>query len=122
MTVAGSSPGPIAQVEVGMQVLDSDDEQLGNVSAMKMGDPEATTTQGQQQPRGLVGGVIDAFAGAEPDVPEQRAQQLLREGYIKIDAKGFFTSDLYAGGDEIDRVDGTTVRLSVPRRMLVPET
>lgn len=123
MAVPGtSSPGPIAQVEVGMPVLDSENERIGSVSAMKMGDPEAVTPQGQQGPHGLIEGIAASFTGTEPDVPVQRAAQLLRTGYIKIDAKGFFTRDLYAGADEIDRVDDSEVRLSVPRGTLDPES
>lgn len=96
-------------------------EPVGTVSAMKMGDPEAASAEGQQYRRGLVEEVVDAFAGAEPDVPTERAEQLLRKGYVKIDARGFLARNLYAGSDEIHRVD-ETVRLSVPRRRLVPES
>ncbi len=104
-----------------MSVIDADGEQVGTVSAMKMGDPDAATVAGQQHREGLVEGLIDTFLGAEPDVPRQRAEQLLREGYIKIDAKGFLADDLYAGAGEIQDV-GQTVRLSVPRSRLVPES
>ncbi|MFC4855789.1 hypothetical protein [Actinophytocola glycyrrhizae] len=104
-----------------MRVLDSDDQQVGTVAAMKMGDPGAVTSHGQRQTRGPVAGVVDAFLGAEPAVPEQRAEQLLRKGYIKIDAKGFLASDLYAEADELDRVDESGVRLRVPRARLVPK-
>jgi hypothetical protein len=121
MTIPAPDPGPIGRVAVGMRVIDSDGEQVGTVSAMKMGDPDAATVAGQQDRRGLVEGLIDTFVGAEPDVPRQRAEQLLRQGYIKIDAKGFLARDLYAGADEIHRVENT-VRLSVPRRRLVPES
>ncbi len=120
MTISAPEPGPISRVEVGMGVFDRDGEQVGTVSAMKMGDPDAATVAGQQHREGLVEGLINTFVGAEPDVPRQRAEQLLRSGYIKIDAKGFLARDLYAGADEIRYVD-QTVRLSVPRSRLVPE-
>lgn len=87
-----------------------------------MGDPGAVTAQGQRDRRGFVEGVVDTFAGAEPDVPPQRAEQLLRTGYVKIDAREFLARDLYAGADEIRHVDGNLVQLTVPRRRLVPET
>lgn len=126
-TVADPNPNPaheydpIAGVDVGMRVLDSDDEQVGTVSALKMGDPEATTTEGQRPSPGLVGGVVGSFVGSEPDVPEQHAEQLLREGYIKIDAKGVLARDLYARADDIAGVDETGVRLTVPRARLIPK-
>lgn len=120
MTVSAPDPGPIAHVEVGMRVFDSDGEHVGTVAAMKMGDPDAATVEGQQHRRGLVEGLVDTFVGAEPDVPRQRAEQLLREGFVKIDTKGFLTRDLYAGAGEIHHVE-ESVQLSVPRRRLVPE-
>lgn len=121
MTIPAPDSGPMARVEVGMRVLDSDGETVGTVSDVKMGDPAAVTIAGQQHQRGLVDEVIDAFAGAEPHVPRQRAEQLLRMGYVKIDATGLLAKNLYAGGEEIDSVD-STVRLSVPRQQLVPES
>lgn len=107
-----------------MRVLDSDDEQAGIVSTTKMGDPGAVTGrgEGQRSPTGVVSGVIDAFLGAEPRMPEQRAEQLLRTGYLRIDATGWFARDLYAAADEIDHVDSGVVRLRVPRARLVPRT
>lgn len=120
MTVPGTTPDPLARVEVGMRVLDSDDQQVGTVTAMKAGDPGAATAQGQRQTPGPVARVVDAFLGAEPSVPRQRAEQLLRGGYLRIDARGFLARDLYAGADEVDRVDESGVRLRVPGARLVP--
>lgn len=121
MTAPIPEPGPIVRIDDGMRVLDSNGEEVGTVLTTKMGDPEAVTPAGQRMPGDLVDTVVDSFAGAEPDVHPQRAAQLLRTGYIKIDAKGWFARNLYAGAEEIDRVDDAGVRLAVPRSRLVPE-
>lgn len=121
MTVTGPDEGPITRVVVGAEVVDSEGARVGTVSAVKMGDPDAVTAEGQQARRGFVEGVVDTFIGAEPDVPPQRAEELLRKGYVKIDARGFLARDLYAGEDEVQDADEDRVRLSVPRGVLVPE-
>lgn len=121
MTMDTPEREPIADVEVGMRVIDSEDEQLGTVADLKFGDPEAITDEGQRAPRGLAGQVVDAFAGSEPDVHPQLAGKLLRTGYIKIDAKGLFATDLYAGAEQIRHVDPDGVHLAVPRASLMPE-
>lgn len=121
MTTQIPEPGPIADVEVGMRVVDSEDEQVGTVAALKLGDPEAVTAEGQRPPRGFAEHVVDTFTGSEPDVPTQLAERLLRTGYIKIDVKGLFATDLYADAEQIRHVDPDGVRLNVPRDRLIPE-
>ncbi|WP_447001880.1 hypothetical protein ACRAKI_19175 [Saccharothrix isguenensis] len=121
MTTHILDPGPLTDVQVGMAVLDSGGEQVGTVAAVKFGDPEAVTTEGRRGPRGVGEMVRDTFVGSEPDVPAQLAERLLRTGYVKIDAKGFFATDLYADADQVDRVEADTVRLGVPRDGLIPK-
>lgn len=104
-----------------MRVVDSDGEVVGDVESLKMGDPEAVTTAGQRWSGGLIDDLRDAFVGAEPDVYRQRAEQLLRTGYLKVDARGLFAHDLYVGPEQIDHVDGSGVTLVVPRSQLNPE-
>lgn len=121
MTVQTPDPGPIADVEAGMRVLDRDEKPVGSVATMKMGDPQAITTEGQRSPGALWDWIRDSFGGSEPDVPPTRAEQLLREGYIKIDARGVFARDLYADAGQISNVDAEGVHLSVPRAALTRE-
>jgi hypothetical protein len=66
-----------------------------------MGDPEAVTTQGEETD------------GGEPHVVGEPREQLLRIGFVKIDRKGFLRPDAYAAADQIDRVEGDSVHLSV---------
>ena len=96
----GSTIGPIAQVREDMPVIDAAGERIGKVSFVKMGDPEAVTTQGEETDDG------------EPRVVGELRERLLRIGFIKIDRKGFLRPDAYAAADQIDRVEGDSVHLS----------
>ena len=114
----------LARVREGMTVLDVDGEQVGKVKAMKMGDPEAATTQGNEPPTGVglvgpgaglanPGGVLPAGM-TEPDVPEPRRSHLLRVGYMRVSGDGPLAEDRYVAADEIGDVAGDTVRMAPP--------
>lgn len=112
----------MGQIRGGMRVVDAGGEDVGTVEDIKAGDPEAVSAQGQAAGGpGLMGDLSAAFVGAEPDLPTELAERMLRVGYIKIDGKGLFAKDLYAAADRIDRVEGNTVHLGVSRDQLVPE-
>jgi hypothetical protein len=105
--------GPIEKVFEGMRVVDANGKEIGKVDFVKMGDPDAVTTRGQDE-------------GARPNVPPPFADRLLRIGYIKVDRKGLFARDVYAAASEIDRVEddpvkGDKVILNVPEEMLLQE-
>jgi heat induced stress protein YflT len=108
-TYRGPGPriGPIHLVREGMQVADAAGSKIGKVVLVKMGDPEAVT--------------VEHDPDAEPYLPDELAERLLRTGFIKIDRKGLLKPDVYAGADEIDDVDRDLVRLSVPVERLAPE-
>ena len=75
-TYRGPGPriGPIHLVREGMQVADAAESKIGKVVLVKMGDPEAVT--------------VEHDPDAEPYLPDELAQRLLRTGFIKIDRKG----------------------------------
>jgi hypothetical protein len=101
--------GPIEKVREGMRVVDADRDKVGTVELVKMGDPGAVTTEGQDTE-------LD-----EPYLPAPFADRLLRIGFLKVDRKGLFTRNVYVAATEIDRVDDDTVVLSVPQHMLLTE-
>ena len=111
----------MTQVRPGMRVFDRNGEAVGSVDLVRMGDPQAVTTEGQVGPGG--DSVIDVLArgldGGGTQVPRQLAQQMLRSGYVKIDGAGLFTKDLYATPDDIAAVVGEDVQLSVTTDRLV---
>jgi hypothetical protein len=105
----GSPLGPITQVVEGMGVVDADGTEIGKVEFVKMGDPQAVTTVGEEAP------------GGEPHVAGEIRDRLLRIGFIKIDRKGFLRPDAYAAADEIDHVQDRTVHLLVHDKNLLNE-
>jgi hypothetical protein len=102
----------IEQVREGMHVVAPDGKKIGKVHDLKMGDPEAVTSDGQTDPEtgGLVGTVIDDFA-ASAKLPHHTAERLLRIGYVKVDRSGLFAGHAYVASDELDRVEGDTLWL-----------
>jgi sporulation protein YlmC with PRC-barrel domain len=108
------------QIHHGMRVVDASGETIGHVDYIKMGDPGAATVDSGPPPEN---GLLDAMLGdGEPDVPEPLHSRLLREGYMKVDGTGWLGRDRYAPGDEIARIAGDTVTLTVDKDHLIDET
>lgn len=103
----------ITNIRVGMRVIDAEGNDVGTVEDLKSGDPEAASAEGQRtgQRGGLWGFIAAAVAGAEPRVPREQAERMLRLGYIKVDTKGFFDDALYCASDAIRAVRDDTVEL-----------
>jgi hypothetical protein len=99
-----------------MRVVDAAGNEVGEVAVVKMGDPEAVTTQGQ---------VMDLdeplLEVEKPNLPRPLAERLLRIGFIKVDRKGLFRRDAYVGADQIAKVDSGTVHLGVDQDALLTE-
>ncbi len=86
---------PVAQVTVGMSVIDSTGTQAGSVTAVQMPGTDV-----------------------RPDTPVGVAEHLMGSGYLRIDGSGFLSNDTYAGGDQISTVTGSgsgVVELNVHR-------
>jgi hypothetical protein len=114
-------PKPISttQPDDSMRVVDATGETIGNVDYIKMGDPGAATVDSVAP---SAPGLLEAFpGGGEPDVPEPLRSRLLRQGYIKVDGKGWIDTDRYVPADEIGRVAGDIVRLTVDKDQLLTE-
>jgi hypothetical protein len=93
-----TEPLPIATVNVGMTVVDTNGEEAGTVSAMQMPGTDV-----------------------RPDVAAGVAEELMDTGYVRVDGTGALSNDTYAGGDQIrDTVDGDpgVVNLHVGREKL----
>ena len=108
--------GPISQVKIGDTVVDSTGKELGTVKFVKMGDPNAVTTEGQEDDDpGFLG--LGDDSDDMGDLPEQARHQLLRVGFIHIDVS--WANDRYAAAGQVARVENNTVYLSVPEANLL---
>src|SRR2546429_9821145 len=128
-------------VHEGMHVIDAKGDDIGDVTEVIHPDPDmASTVHNEQAIRrhrpvhpplpgpGLAGGVLTPPGAAdmtaipigpsEPAVPPELAERLLQTGYVKIDCKGLFRRDRYAGADQISDVEGETMYLAVPKKEL----
>jgi Uncharacterized protein conserved in bacteria (DUF2171) len=119
-----SGTDPIGRVHEGMHVVDSSGEDIGRVESVSMGDPQASTTAGNEERGrpGALGAVADAFGGErEPDVPEPLRSRLVREGYIKVDGPNLLDTDRYVPSEYVRDVSEDRVQLSVPKDRLTKE-
>ncbi len=114
--------GLISMVHECMTVRDAEGHELGTVERVKMGDPQATTTEGSVAPQagGIVADVFTAMFG-DIDVPEPKRSQLLRYGFIRVDGSGLTDTDRFVRGDKVKQVQGDTVTLAVTKDELLTE-
>jgi hypothetical protein len=110
----------IERVYDGMRVVDSEGRDVGKVQFVKMGDPEAETTQGNRI--GAATGVTPLDSDYnEPEVPQPIRDDLLRVGFIKVDGAGLFDTDRYFRADVIESVEGDVVRIRLTKDRLPVE-
>lgn len=121
----------IERVRKGMTVIDVSGDEVGSVEFVKLGDPESATVSQADLPAAetphetpiVAAPGVNSSSGvvAAPIVPvtsdladtETVDSNLLRSGFLRVDAKGWFNSDLMVPADAIASVDGETVYLSV---------
>ena len=60
----------------------------------------------------LAGILADVFAPDE-QLPREMQEKALREGFVRLDADGFFAADRYIFPEHIDRVEGDSLVLAV---------
>ena len=97
-----TEPEPIAQVNTGMQVVDSAGEEVGTVSAVQMPD-----------------------TGDAADVPPADADRLRRTGYVRVETSGLLSHDAFVEAGQVshvDEVDGGVVTLNVTKDRLLRAT
>lgn len=113
-------------IREGMRVADHEGNKVGFVADMKMGDPSATTADGQNKrddhsigvaaisiSSPAIAGLGIAGPGSDEflDVPHEHAVRLLRLGYIKVQRHHLLGSHFFVASDGIDRVEEDTVHL-----------
>lgn len=117
------------QIQVGMKVFDSERHEIGKVDGLKF--PENAVAPGVE-PATLDAAdddrrddtILDAVAEAfgREEIPEPLRSQLLRDGYVRLDAKGLFAHDRYILPEQIARLDAEGIQLNVTRDALIKRT
>lgn len=103
----------IEMVQEGMMVVDVDGTEMGRVEYVKMGDPEALTTRGNEP--SIANGVMPMTDESdEPQVPEPLRSDLVRVGFIKVDGQNLLDTDRYFRADAVDRVEEGRVFMKLP--------
>lgn len=104
----------LGKVREGMAVFDASGKKVGKVKEVKMGDPQAVTPEGQVDTGGTNMLTMLANVFKTEDVDEERAQRLLRVGYLEVDGTGI-GNHFYEEADSVERVDDDGVHLSITR-------
>jgi hypothetical protein len=113
---------PIAQVTVGMRVIDAGGEEIGRVDSVRHGDPNAVTAQAPTGDAvGTLANLISSVAAEEPDVPADAEARLRRAGYVKVNGHRGVHAAVYVEADQIAKVTDDVVHLGVVRTDLTPE-
>jgi hypothetical protein len=113
------------RIEIGMKVFDSEHHEIGRVDGLKY--PEnavapdvepATVDEADERHDNII---IDAVAEAfgREEVPEPLRSQLLRDGYVHLDAKGLFARDRFILPEQIARLEPDGIQLNVTRDALI---
>jgi hypothetical protein len=113
------------QIHKGMNVFDSSGDKIGTVDWVKMTDeipdtPQAeqiTTQPGVTRDRTFVDNIAEAFSS--DDVPEEVRERLLRDGFVRIDTDGIFSSDRYVLPEQIASVTDSDVIITKRRDELI---
>ena len=115
----------LTQVQEGMDVYDRDGEKIGTVRDVYMGNstPRGRVfggTSGVMADRddSFLDNLAEAFVG-DDTLPETFRNRLVRQGYVRIDAAGFFAKDRFATPDQLAAVSEGRVELSVMKDELI---
>jgi hypothetical protein len=123
----------IEQAQEGMRVFDVAGKEVGKVEDVRMGDPSAVTDAGQEHSTLTSGAaeigrriplIMEDPDDVGPTVPEPERSNLLRMGYIKVQAGGILgigSQYRYVRADLISDIVGDRIMLAVPADELPTE-
>lgn len=113
------------QVRVGMKVYDSEGHHIGKVDDLKFPEnaiaPEVEVAEVDEIIDDRDETIIDAVAEAfgREEIPEPLRSQLLRDGYVHLDASGLFAADRYILPEQISGLTDDGIKLNVTRDALI---
>jgi hypothetical protein len=115
----------LSRVEEGMPVYDHEDNKIGTVKSIRMGDenpetPEVETNQPNRMPfNGLDALIVDIFTASKEDLDPELQTRLLRHGYIRIDS--FLNAPRFVMAEQIQIVSDDRVVLNVSEDDLIQQ-
>lgn len=98
-------------IQIGTRVFDSEGRHIGRVDDLKYPGNSTLSEGGAAHDAIIVDAVADAFG--QDQVPEPLRSQLLRDGYIHLDAHGLFARDRYVLPEQISKRDEEGLFLNV---------
>ena len=124
----------LTHIHEGMDVYDGEDRKVGTVNMVYFGavnqeaderglGPQSVSRSDDPNQGTTVAGF--AFGGVIPgsddlgDVDEVLRNRMLREGFVKVDAAGLFSSDVFILPDQIESISDDAVHLRVPKDELI---
>ncbi|MFJ6281004.1 hypothetical protein [Arthrobacter subterraneus] len=102
----------LSKVREGMAVFNAAGKKLGKVKEVKMGDPDAVTPEGQYEGGSDFRTVVADIFRHDKKMDEERAQRLMRVGYLEVDGTGI-GNHFYEEADTVERVDDDGVHLNI---------
>lgn len=110
-------------IHEGMKVYDRARHEIGTVETFRISDEDPTipgpesvgvSPALEDERRGLSAVLADMFS-PDDGLPREMQEKALREGYIRLDAKGLFASDRYIFPEHIDHVEADGIVLKVEK-------
>lgn len=124
----------LEKVHEGMTVYDHEDRAIGKVDQVYFGEVDEAAEERGKGPQGISqsgisqrdeGSVDFAFGGTTSlndnlaGMDDVIRNRLLREGFIRVDTSGLFSSDVYALPDQIETIASDGIHLKVDRDDLI---
>lgn len=114
-------------IHEGMRVLDSAMHEIGTVETFRGTDeapdhPEidaAGVSPVLEEERNSFTALLADLFSPDDGLPRELQEKALREGFVRLDGEGLFAADRYIFPEQIDRVEGDRLLLSVARDELI---
>lgn len=115
----------LRDIREGMKVYDATDKEIGTVEYVQFGDDDPATEEIEAsglsdlkvRDDSLIFDIAKVF-NPDDDLPDEVRERLLHQGFVRIDADGWFSADRYVTPEQIQLVSGDALRLNVAKDQL----
>ncbi|SFV36941.1 hypothetical protein SAMN05216456_2668 [Devosia crocina] len=115
-------------IHEGMKVVDRAMHEIGTVDTFRATDNDPETNGGNgaagvspvlEEGENRMSSLLADVFHPDDGLPREFQEKALRDGFVRLDAKGLFAGDRYIFPEHIDRVEGETLVLNVDRDHLI---